>query len=254
MKKLAVCYPWASPFMFTGFTDSTLNMKHPEGWEVKYFRGTGWCPARRHIDFCEQALNWGADLICIIGADQVHPPDMLCRLIDRWDQGYQIVAALVPVRCYVNWMDMKPFQPMAWRFKTNDETGSTKLRPYRGMTYDRDMVHVITREDGDIVRADFIGTGVLMFHRDHLLALEKPWFRERVIDENYVRLATMDTTFVWRLQHEGCATLWVDTTIMVEHLHIFSIDDSYSERFSDWARPNVGDSDICKFEEPKPSK
>lgn len=248
--KLAVGYPWSSPFMFTDFVDTTLNMEHPEGWEVKYFRGTGWCPARRHIDLCEQALKWGADLICIIGADQDHPPTMLKQLIKRWDEGYEIVAALVPVRGYLAWQEMKPFQPMAWRIKTSNETGSMDTSCYRGMDYDADLIHVITRQDGDIVKAHFIGSGVLMFHRDHLLALKKPWFFETIETETYKRRATMDCTFAWRLQQEGGADLWIDTTIMVTHFHIFKCDDTYSERFADWERPGVGDSEICQFNKP----
>ena len=248
MTKLAVGYPWASPFMWTPFVDSTINMRHPEGCEVKYFRGTGWCPARRHIDLCEQAISWGADLICIIGADQVHPPDMLCRLVDRFSQGYEVVSALVPVRGYVAWQDMKPFQPMAWRFKTNEELGSTEHRKYRGMELDADMIHVISRSDGDIVRANFIGSGVLLFHESHLRGMKKPWFFETLRDEkDYTRIANMDCTFVWRLQEEAGAKVWVDTTIMVKHIHEFEIDDTYSDRFSDWSRPGVGQLEICTF-------
>jgi len=245
--KLAVCYPWSSPFMFTGFIDATLNMDHPEGWEVKYFRGKGWCSAYRHISMCEQALEWGADLICIIGADQVHPEDMLVRLIQRWDEGYEIVATLVPSRGYVGWQDMKPFQPMAWRFKTSEEMGSTEYRTYRSMDQDADMIHVIKREDGDIVRCDFAGSGVLMFHRDHLLSLKRPWFFETIMPETQSRIANMDCKFVWRLQQEAFTTVWVDTTIMVQHLHTFEIDDTYSERFADWEKPGVGDQTICNF-------
>ena len=248
MKKLAVGYAWSSPFMFTEFVESSLNMEHPEGYEVKFFRGGGWCPARRHIDLCEQAIEWGADLICTIGSDQVHPPHMLKQLVKRWDEGYEIIGALVPVRGYVAWQDMKPFQPMAWRFKTNDETGTTKYRSYHGMKWDADMIHVIKREDGEMVKANFIGTGVLMFHRDHLLALEKPWFRETIELDTYRRIANMDCTFSWRLQQEGGATMWIDTTIMVEHLHVFGVDDTYSE-----AKPDTGDMNICNFIKPEVS-
>jgi len=249
--KLAVGYPWSSPFMFTQFVDSTLNMKHPKGCEVQYFRGVGWCPARRHIDLCEKALEWGADLICIIGADQVHPPNMLERLVKRWHEGCEVIAALVPVRGYVNWQEMKPFQPMAWRFKTNDELNTAKQRNYRSMDQDADMIHVVKREDGELVKANFIGSGVIMFHRDHLLSLKKPWFNETV-DENLNRIANMDCIFSWRLQNEAYATLWIDTTIQVTHLHTFEIDDTYSERFADWVKPDRGDKEICNFKE-KPS-
>jgi len=249
--KLAVGYPWSSPFVYTEFADTSLNMEHPAGCEVKYFRGTGWCPARRHIDLCEQALEWGAEIIIIIGADQSHPPTMLKQLMKRWHEGYELVAALVPVRGYVAWQNMKPFQPMAWRLKTSNETGSMDTRCYRGMDKDADLIHVVKREDGEMVKANFIGSGVLMFHRDHLLALKKPWFKETIIEESQKRIANMDCTFVWRLQDEGGATLWVDTTIQVKHLQIFGIDDTYSERFSDWERPGVGQTEICNFNDPR---
>lgn len=254
MRKLAVGYPWTSPFMWTPFVESTINLRHPEGCEVRYFRGAGWCPARRHIDLCQQAVDWGAELICIIGADQAHPEDMLVRLVDRFNSGCEVVAALVPVRGYVAWQDMRPFQPMAWRFKTNDEMGTTAYRQYRNMHDDADMIHVVKRSDGELVRTNFIGSGVLMFHESHLRALKKPWFYETLDNpEDYTRIANMDCTFVWRLQAEAGATVWVDTTIMVKHVHEFEIDDSYSERFKDWKRPGVGDKDICVFRDEGPS-
>lgn len=242
--KLAVITPWASPFMFTGYVDALMNLEHPDGYEVKFFRGTGWCPARRHIDGCEQALNWGAELLLIIGADQIHPPDMLKRLTARFEEGCEVISALVPCRGYVHWQPMMPFQPMAWRFKVNNE-----FRQYRGMELDGDMIHIIKREDGDLQRVNFIGSGVLMFHRDHLLALEKPWFRETIHFEDQKRTANMDCVFVWRLQQEAYAKAWVDTTIMVKHAHVFEIDDTFSERFADW-QYGGGEAAICPTTKP----
>jgi len=246
--KFAVGYPWSSPFTFTKFAEHLPNLQKPDGVDVRFFRGNGWCPARRHAHICEQALDWGAELICIIGADQVHPEDMLPRLYKRFEEGYDIVSALVPCRGYVHWQPMKPFQPMAWRFKTNNEMGSTKIRQYNGMKTDGDMVHVIKREDGEMVRCDFIGSGVLMFHKDYLLALEKPWFYESVNHESQEREANMDCKFVWRLQHEGLGKVWVDTTIMVKHLNVFEIDDTYQNRFDDWMYGTVGEKELINLE------
>lgn len=233
--------------MFTDFVDSTLNMKHPDGYEVQYFRGEGWCPARRHIVMCEKALNWGADLICIIGADQIHPPDMLQKLVARWDELHGVITALVPCRGYVAWQPMKPFQPMMWRFKTNNETGSTQVRQYRGMHMDPDMLHVIDPEDGDVQPVNFAGSGVTLFHRDHILALDPPWFKENINEKDFSRIASQDVTFIWRLQMEANARVWVDTTIKVKHAHVFQIDESYQNRFEDWKGRNVGDPAICAF-------
>jgi hypothetical protein len=242
--KLGVCYPWSSPFTFTAFTDSALNLRHPEGCEVRFFRGLGWCPAKRHIDMCQKAVDWGADLICIIGTDQAYDDDLLVRLVSRFDAGYEVVSALVPARGFVGWQPMKPFQPMAWRFKPRNE-----YRQYLGLFESSDMLEVVGRNTPheEMERINFIGSGVLMFHRDHLLSLKKPWFYEKVDPETMTRLACMDTVFVWRLQQEAHATVWVDTTIKVRHAHVFQIDDSFQRRFEDWAEPGMGDETICAY-------
>lgn len=227
-------------------------MDTPSGCELKYFRGSGWCPARRHIHICEQALNWGADLICIIGSDQVHPPDMFTRLIDRFQSGYEVVSALVPARGYVAWQNMKPFQPMAWRFKSNN---ALSVRQYRSHDLDGDMLDVIDPAAGEMQEVDFIGSGVLMFHRQHLMQMQRPWFYEKINnDGSYNRTACMDCTFVWRLKWEAHASVWVDTTIKVKHLHQFAIDDTYQHRFRDWEQGG-GDPEICAFKDsPQPDK
>lgn len=247
--KLAVGYPWSSPFAWTAWAEHLPNLRKPEGYDVRFFRGAGWCPARRHAHIVEQALAWGADLILIIGADQIHPEDMLERLVARWEAGHEVVAAMVPARGYVGWQEMKPFQPMAWRFRRTSTTDprSVRVREYRGMTQDADMIEVIDPAAGDMQQVNFIGSGVLLFHRDHVLSLAKPWFAETIERENYQRLANMDCTFVWRLQREAGARVWVDTTIKVRHLHAFEIDDTYSDRFVDWMTPGAGAPDICRY-------
>ena len=247
--KLAVGPAWASPFVWTRFTETALNIKHPEGVEVKWIFGKGWCPARRHTDLCEQALEWGADLICFAGADQVYAPDLLQRLVARHREGYEVVAALVPARGYFAWNEgMKPFQPMAWRFKAVQPVdGKVPARPYRGQALDGDMIEVIDPTKEDMQRVDFIGSGVLMFHRDHLLSLKRPWFQEQVDPVTYQRHASMDCMFVWRLAQEASARVWVDCTITVKHLHPFEIDDTFQTRFLDYMIPGAGPGDITKF-------
>ena len=225
--KLAVCWPWDSPFVFSDFVDATLDMVHPPGYEVKYIRGTGWASCRRHVDLCEKALDWGADLICIIGADQVHPPDMLLKLTKRFEEGCDVITALVPFRGYVDWQGMKPFQLLGWRLKCEG------VREYVDTEACKDMLQPINPGDGDLQRVQFIGSGVLMFQREHLMSIQKPWFFHFLDPESMRRTSDMDSHFVWRLQAEAGAKVWVDTTIKVKHLHIFQIDDTYSSRFSD---------------------
>lgn len=240
MVKLAVCYPWDSPFVFTECFDSILNLKAPADVEIRYIRGVGWCPSRRHNDLCEKALDWGADLILIIGADQVYPEDMLHKLIEHWRGGCEAVSALVPFRGHVAWQEMKPFQPLGWNLKCEG------VREFRGQQQDPDMFVPVDPAAGDLQRVQIIGSGVLMFHRDHLLSLEQPWFADKPEPKTWHRIADMDSRFVWRLQQEAGATLWVDTTINVKHLHIFKVDETFQDRFADWGEPGRGDPDICK--------
>lgn len=263
--KLVVGTPWSSPFMYTRYVDAMLDLQRPgmarkpgairvyadgacseakERLTVEFVRGEGWCPARRHIHICEQALQRGADLICIVGADQVHPHDMLVRLIDRWNEGYEIVSALVPARGYIEHMNMKPFQPMAWRIPPNED-GDLRIRRKSA----EELVRVIDVADGEMQRVNFIGSGVLMFHRDHLKALKPPWFFETVDNDTCQRLACMDTKFVWRLQMEAGAKVWVDTSIKVKHIHPFEIDDTFQHRFDDWMENGRGAPDICQMGE-----
>lgn len=254
--KLAVCTPWTSPFMWTGYVDAMLNLERPaevrnilgrvEPLEVRFFRGPGWCPAKRHLSACVQALEWGADLILIVGADQVHPPDMLRRLVARWEQGCEVVAALVPARAFIGWQDMRPFQPMAWRLKRSAPRSMDALNDLATI---KNEVEVIDAAAGELQEIDFIGSGVLMFHADHLRAMAQPWFSEAYEPTTLERTASMDTRFVWRLRNEAGARVWVDTTIKIRHLHAFEIDETFQGRFDDWRQPGVGDPALCRFPE-----
>ena len=67
--KLAIGYPWVSQFMWTAFTENALNLQRPQN--SRFFRGMGWCPARRHIHICEQAIH-GLDTMNWVMGDK--PP------------------------------------------------------------------------------------------------------------------------------------------------------------------------------------
>lgn len=228
--KLAVCWPWTSPFSWTESVESMLELRHPEGYEVRFFRGRGWGPAARHIYACEKAVAWGADHILILGADQVYEPDLLERLVARRAEGCEVIAALVPTRGHIADQNMRPFQRMAWRLQGDG------LNP---IPWDRAKLEIIDPSAGDLQRIDFIGSGCLMFDRDHLEALERPWFFEKVDAKTQERTACMDSTFVYRLRMEAYAQVWLDTTIRIRHLHAFKIDETFPDRFVDWAQPSV---------------
>ena len=249
--KLAVVTPWASPFIWAKFCTNLARMmaafRRPD-WQCDFFAGHGCDPAGRHVDMILQALRWDADLICIIGADQVHPLDMFDRLIDRYEQtDGGVISALVPFRGYVPWQHMQPFQPMGWRIRNGS---STRVKEFEGMDKTPEMFEPIDPAAGDLQRVDVIGSGVLLFDRETIEALAKPWFYYDRDPETMQRIADMDTKMVWRLRSEVQADVWVDTTIKVTHIHDMEIDDTFSRRFADWA--DGGDETICKTEEERP--
>lgn len=247
--RLGVVYPWQSPFFYTRCAESLLHLRHPDGCDVDFFRGSGWSPAVRHINGCEQAYAWGSDFIVIVGSDQLYDADLLCRLMARMEEGYDAVACMLPTRGFLAWNHgMKPFGKVAWRFKSSTKGIGTVVRQYHGQSIDGDMLELINPEEGDMQKCHFVGSGVIMFRREHLDSLAKPWFFETINAETQQRWASMDTRFSFRLQCEAGATLWVDTTIKVKHLHIFAIDETFSERFADWAMPSPDvDMDICRY-------
>lgn len=221
--KLAVCWIWTSPFVWTASVASMLKLRHPEGVEVDFFQGRGWSPACRHNHAVEQGMAWGADHLVILGADQVYEPDLLERLMARRREGFEVVAALVPTRGYIADMRMKPFQRMAWRIKGN---GTTPVQ------WDRAQLEIIDPAAGDMQRIDFIGSGCIFFDADHLRALARPWFFETINRHTQQRTACMDTKFCYRLALEGGAQVWCDTTIKIQHLHPFPIDETFADRFT----------------------
>ena len=236
MKKLAAVYPWESPFTFSAAAERFLNMQAPPGYEVRWFRGRGWCQARAHNDGFEQALDWGADLICTLDADQIHPEDMFPRLVARLDGGCDAVSCLVPFRGYTDKQKMVPFQKLAWRRAGNGEPGNN----IPAVSIDVGA--------GELQQIDFIGSGVLLFRAEYLERLKKPWFWDRIEDGGRnIRRPGGDVSFVWSLKAQLGVQMWVDTTIDVKHLHIFEVDESFPERFSDWQKPGLGDPRICKF-------
>lgn len=252
MNKIALVTPWSSEFISMKFALNVARMiarfRRP-GWDIDLFMGRGVDPAARHVDMCLQALDWDADLLCIIGADQIHPLDMIDRLIDRYEQTEGgVISALVPFRGYVPWQHMRPFQPMGWRIRNNN---GQAVKRFEGMLKTPEMFVPIDPADGDLQRVDVIGSGVLLFDAATLQALAKPWWYYQVDPETMQRVADMDTKMVWRLRSEVQADVWVDTTIQVKHLHTFEIDETFQDRFADWETAGNAD-EICRTADDRP--
>ncbi len=225
MRKLAVCYPGDTQSVFMAAFASIVNIEKPD-CDVKWFRGVGWCQARRRTHCCEQALEWGADLIAQLDIDQVYEPDVLKRLMQRVDEGCEVVAAMVPLRGYVKASKAPPFGGAAWN---GDGKTFEQLNP----------------ENGDLQEANFPTSACVMFRSSVLKSLGKPWYFNEFDRDTYTIKQGEDGMFFYRLAQAGVKS-FVDTTIKVKHCHVFQIDETFPERFADWADGN-GEPEICNY-------
>ena len=228
LRKIAVCYPGDTSFVFMQAFESIVAIETPDDCEVKWFRGVGWCQARRRNHAAEQALDWGADLITCLDIDQVYEPDILKRLVARHDSGCRMVAAMVPMRGYVRESKTAPFQRLAWKIE------------------DRQFVP-IDPEDGDLQRCEFPTSAAILFRAFDLRRLKRPWYFFTYKPEDWKQVHGEDASFALRMSNELGVQGWVDTTISVKHVHPFSIDETFTERFSDWAEEGVGEQAICNY-------
>jgi hypothetical protein len=252
MKKLAVLVPWDSKFMFTHTAFNLMNLHHPTGYEVRYIMGEGWCPAIRHNSAVGMAANWGADLMCFMGADHFVDEDVLVKLVYHIDaRGYDMACGWVPSRGTVG-PKKEPYPFLAFKIRSTN-----KINPnIPGVLQFDEENWDILGYGAESQEIDVIGTGILMFKTEMIESMKKPLFFEFVQREPlFNRIPVQDSHFVWRCTVEGGNTLWLDTTIRASHLDVFPIDETYGERFKDktgenWtAMKSIGSPSQSKGEE-----
>lgn len=215
--KLCIGWAWEPPMVWSRVTENFLSLQRPEN--SFWVRGVGECPTRRHIDICEKGLAGGASHILFVGSDQIHPLDMIPRLIAKIEQnGCDVITALIPTHGGSD--KVKYFQRCAWVQNKSGKLGDWDL---------------IDPSKGDLQRITAIGSGVLMFPTSGLTRIKEPWFKTHYSNNlTYTRIGCMDTEFVHRLDLEAGLELWVDTTIKVKHLISFQVDETFEKRFEDW--------------------
>lgn len=218
MRKLAVCYPGDMASVFMPAFASMVNIEAPPDCDVRWFRGTGWCQARRRTHACEQALEWDAEMIAQLDVDQVYERDVLCRLVERFDDGLRIVAAMVPLREFVPASKLKPFERAAWQ-STEDGKAFEPIDP----------------NDGEVQKADFPTSACVLFSAEDLRRLPRPWYYSKFDPKSWAMTDGEDGTFFLRMARGLGVQAYVDTTIRVKHAHVFEIDETFPERFADWS-------------------
>lgn len=218
--KLAIVIPWGLDMIYRRTWETYEELEKPQ--DCRLIFGTGRTPARRHELGCEDALYWGASHILILGGDQTYPDTKMIRKmvawmkvdnLEEWMNRKEVVNCLVPIRGHRAGQGTRPFQPIGKMI--NPET--------------QEMVN-ITRELDPIVRTEIIGTGVMLFEANILRALDRPWFND-VEHKGTNEIKTMqDVNFIQKLNNHG-HQVWCDTRIIVKHLGVLEIDDTYQWRF-----------------------
>ena len=218
--KLGVMIPWGLDMIWRRTWETYEKLEKPVNTEL--FFGTGRTPARRHELGCEDALAWGATHILILGGDQVYPEqDMIRRMLkwmevrdmQEWMSRKKVINCLVPIRGHRPGQGTRPFQPI-------------------GMMIDpeTDEQIPITRTGPPLVKAEIIGTGVMLFEADILNGMARPWFNDQQMPGSNSVAIMQDVAFVQRLNNGG-NQVWCDTQIVVKHLGVLEIDDSFMWRF-----------------------
>ena len=218
--KLAIVIPWGLDMIWRRTWETYEELEKPPSYKLIF--GTGRTPARRHEIGCEEALIWGATHILILGGDQVYPEsDMIRKMVkwievnnfEEWTSRKKVINCLVPIRGHRPGQGTKPFQPIGMRL---DEEFN-ELVP-------------ITREDKPLVKTEVIGTGVMLFEAGILDGLKKPWFADEHMKGTNDTKVMQDVAFVKKLNDSG-SQVWCDTSIVVKHLGVLEIDDSFQYRF-----------------------
>jgi hypothetical protein len=230
MRKLAVLVPWSSPFFWTVTAFNLMNLKHPEGWEVRFIAGEGFCPANRHNACIIRALNWGAHAMCFMGPDHWVETDTLVKLIGHLDDGWDMACGWVPSRGAKIGPNDIAYPRIAYKKKDPDTLPSVRIP----VLHHNDNEWDIITTGAESQEIHIIGSGILMFKVEVVADMKRPWFSEFIArDELYSRFPVQDSHFVYRCTIVGGNRLWLDTTIEAYHLDVFPIDDNYMEMYKD---------------------
>ena len=137
---------------------------------------------------------------------------------------------MVPLRGYIEESKLPPFARLAWR----STQGGKDFQP-------------VEITDGDVQPCKFPTSACVPFAAEALPKLKPPWYFFEYDTKTYKMVKGEDGIFFVRMAKYVGVKSYVDTTIKVKHCGVFQIDETFPERFADWAEPGKGDPTMCSF-------
>ena len=143
--KVALCTP-VHDTTKTGFTSSlfALQASSPHNLSWHMLHRNSWLAEAREV-IAQSALEWGAEWLLWLDADQTFPPDTLDRLLAH----------------------DKPFVGANYRKKLADRVESVAQKDGRGIEPKREGLEPV----------DILGFGVTLTKAGMFSAMPRPWFR-----------------------------------------------------------------------------
>jgi|2_EtaG_2_1085320.scaffolds.fasta_scaffold00208_40 GT2 family glycosyltransferase len=189
--KLGIAFPITDEKVHTSFFISYITMEKPEEYTLLIPKWPGQIDAIRD-NLVEQALIEGVTHMIMMDTDQIYPVDTIIKLLKNRDK--DVVA--VPVhRRY------PPYDPIVLKHNPKSDR----------------YWHIPDKEvySGELIEADAIGTGCMMFDTRCFMDTPRPWFK---IDGKRDGTHIGEDVFFCRNMKKAGKRIWVDTSIEIGHI------------------------------------
>jgi len=196
--KLGIGIPCSWSYVPVSFFDSFIQMDRPD---FIYLPAKNGPINEMRNRIVEQALTLGCSHLLMMDTDQIYPKDTITRLLSH---GKQVVHGQVHRR-------YPPFDNLMYSGTLNNYTNE------------------IDYADGELVKVDACGTGCVLYHMNVFRKIKPPWFEftPNMVDEEMKGVVGEDIGFCEKLRKINIP-IFVDTSIKVAHLTMFSIDENFS--------------------------
>ena len=206
--KLAIGIPASMQNIPVAFFDSFITMEKPNFEYVPAKNGPIEHLRNRIV---EQALANGCSHLLMMDTDQVYPKDTITKLLLH---NLPVVHGLVYRR-------YPPFDNLLYQGEVGKYTNKT------------DYV------DGELVEVDACGTGCVLYSLNVFYKIKPPWYEFIANpDKEKGGIVGEDIGMCIKLKQAGYK-IFVDTSVKIAHLALFSIDESFSQLYQSLVKRQI---------------